>query len=117
MVDDEKAFIFGAKLNLERTGEFEVRTEATGERIIDIIREFKPDLIFLDVIMPGVDGCEVMARIKSEEDIKNIPVVFLTATVTKDEVAQQDVIGGHPFLAKPVSVGDIIRCIRKNLKQ
>ena len=117
LIDDEEAFSFGAKINLEHTGEYEVRTEADGKCALNVIREFKPDLIFLDIIMPDIDGSEVISRMKSEEDLKDIPVVFLTATITKDEVSSQDgIIGGHPFLAKPVSTKEIIECIRKNIK-
>ena len=116
IIDDEQSFVEGVKLNLENMGEYEVMTETRGENALVAMHRFKPDIVFLDVVMPDIDGGEVMRRIKSDENLKDIPVVFLTAITRKDEVSsRKGVVGGHPFLAKPVSTQELIDYIRKNI--
>jgi len=67
-------------------------------------------------MMPDVEGSEVAARIKNEESTKNIPLVFLTAVATKTQVDEAGgVIGGHQFIAKPVTPRELIDCIEKNI--
>ena len=79
-------------------------------------KDFLPDMIFLDVIMPDVDGGEVAAQIRAEAKLKDTPIVFLTAGVSKEATRTRgDVIGGRTFLAKPVTVEEVIRCIEKQL--
>lgn len=106
------------KLNLEDTGEYEVRTETKGTRVLGVAQEFKPDLILLDIVMPDLDGGEVAHRIKSDENLKDISIVFLTAIATQDEVASHDgIIGGHPFIAKPATTEELVECIEKNIRK
>ncbi|MBI4590734.1 MAG: response regulator [Candidatus Rokubacteria bacterium] len=112
LIDDEPSFTRMLRLNLERTGTYEVREENRGAQGLAAAREFKPDLILLDVIMPDADGGTVAAQIKADQSLKNTPVVFLTAVVTKKE---EGVIGGRPFIAKPVSANEVIGCIEKHL--
>lgn len=112
IVDDEGSFTRMVKLNLERGGEFEVVTENKGKRAIQAARDFMPDLIFLDVMMPDMSGDEVAALLKEDEELKHIKLVFLTAIVTRDETADgQNEIGGNLFLAKPVNTEDLLRTI------
>jgi len=116
IIDDEEDFGKMVKLNLERTSEFVVKTETKGANALKTARDFKPDLIFLDVIMPDVDGGEVMAQLKEYNEFKNIPVVFLTAIITDKEASSQDgVVAGRPFLAKPITTAKLIACIKMYL--
>jgi CheY-like chemotaxis protein len=112
LIDDEPSFTNVLKLNLEETGAYEVRTENGGKQGLVAARQFKPDLILLDVIMPGMDGGDVASEIKTDENLKNTPIVFLTAVAKKKE---EGIIGGRPFIAKPVTVEEVIACIEKNL--
>ena len=112
LIDDEPSFTRMLRLNLEKTGAYEVREENSGKRAIATASEFKPNLILLDVIMPDADGGEVAAQIKADRNLKDIPIVFLTAVVRKKE---EGLIGGRPFLAKPVDVKEVIDCIEKHL--
>lgn len=118
VVDDEENFTKLVKLNLEYGGKYKVMTENRAKNAFSSIREFKPDLILLDVIMPDMDGGSIANQIKSDENLKDIPVVFLTAIVTKDEASsEENTIAGRPFLAKPVTKAQLIDCIEKNLKK
>lgn len=116
IIDDEENFTKLVKLNLEETGEYAVKVENNSNNAFMSAKEFKPDLILLDIMMPGKDGGDVASELKSDNTFKNIPVVFLTAIIKEDEMDSQDgSIGGHPFIAKPVSVEELIKCIEKNI--
>ena len=118
IVDDEEAFGQMVKLNLEEAGDYEVRVENKGECALTTAREFKPDMIFLDIIMPDVDGAEVAQEINSDQGLKNTPVVFLTAIVREEDKASRKgiTIGSYlyPCLTKPVTVAKLIECIKQN---
>ena len=116
IVDDEESFGKLVKLNLEDTGGYEVRVETLGGRAIPAAREFKPDFILLDIVMPDMDGGEVAQQLKEDKELQNIPLGFLTALVRDFEVTPQgDSIAGHPFIAKPVTVGQLVSFIKKHI--
>jgi CheY-like chemotaxis protein len=116
IVDDEENFGKLVKMNLEDTGEYEVRLETQGVRAIPAAREFKPDFILLDIVMPDMDGGEVAHQLKDDKELKDIPLGFLTALVRDYEVTPKgDSIAGHPFIAKPVTVGQLIAFIKANM--
>ena len=99
------SFALFVKLNLEKTGLFEVRAENKPNYALAAAREFKPDLVFLDVIMPTMDGGDVSNQFKRDRFLKDVPIVFLTATVSRRESGDAGFnSGGDLFLAKPVSV-------------
>lgn len=117
VVDDEVSLTRLLKLNLEKTGRFEVMEENRGTHVISVARNFKPDIIFLDVMMPDKDGSTVADELRSEHDLKDIPIIFLTAVVSREEAdAQRGVIGGQPFLAKPANIETVLACIDQHLK-
>lgn len=116
VIDDEPSITRMIKLNLEYDGDYVVREENSGVRALGAIKEFQPDLILLDVMMPGVDGTEVVSRLQDHPTLSKTPVIFLTAAVKKGEVAKgQGTIGGLPYLAKPVDVDEVVACIQKHL--
>ena len=118
IIDDEPAFTEMVKLNLEATGRYIVKTENSGSRALATARQFKPHLILLDVIMPDIEGPDICSKLKSQPELQSIPIVFLTATIRKDELDMPaETIGGHAFLAKPSSSLDLIQCIEKILAE
>src|ERR1035438_8983710 len=103
VVDDEPAITRMIKLNLEQTGRYEVRTENLGRRAIAAALEFRPDLILLDVMMPGMPGSEIAAQLQADPELCAIKFVFLTAVVTKDEELRSNAqIGGYTFTGTPI---------------
>lgn len=118
IVDDEGSFTQLLKLNLEATGQYEVRVENWAEDAWAAAREFRPDVIFLDVMMPRMFGGEVAARVRADPDLQQIPIIFLTAAIRRERVAEHEgVIQGFPVLAKPASTAEIIQCIQKHLPE
>ncbi len=116
IVDDEVSFTDLLKLNLEETGRYEVKAENDGARGFEAVKVFKPDLVLIDIVMPDVTGPDVAKQIQRDETTSKIPIVFLTAMVTKDEsTSKEKTIGGHHFIAKPVSPEAILREIEQYL--
>lgn len=113
IVDDESGFTRLLKLTLEKTGRYIVREENDGTQAWLAAREFRPEMIFLDIVMPKIDGGDVAQQIRSDPSLANVPVVFLTAIVAPSETKTD--IGGYPFLAKPVSLDAITKCIAEHL--
>ncbi len=118
IIDDEASFTRMVKLNLEKTGAFEVREENKATSALASAREFKPDLILLDVIMPSLDGGDVAGQIRNDRHLKGTPIVFLTATVSQREAGEAGLnSGGDLFLAKPVSLETLIHCLNENIRK
>ena len=116
VIDDEPGFTEMVKLNLEATGYYHVRVENRGANALQAAINFQPNLILLDVIMPDAEGPEICYQIQNNKHVKHIPVVFLTATIRRDEVeAHNGNIGGHAFIAKPSGLQDLIECIESHI--
>ncbi len=116
LVDDEAPITRMMRRNLEATGRFEVLDVNDPAMALSLARQFKPDLAFFDVMMPEKDGGELAADFKNDPLLGSVPVVFLTAIVSKDEVKPNgSVIGEHTFLAKPVKLDELLACIDKQL--
>lgn len=117
LIDDEEDFCFFVKKNLEHTGEFEVVPATDGKKGIALAREDKPDLILLDILMPEITGSDVAEILLNDPKTKQIPLIFLTAVVTKEEIGVESIkeIGNQNFIAKPVDIERLISCIKKVL--
>jgi CheY-like chemotaxis protein len=118
VIDDESGFTEMVKLNLEATGEYDVVVENRGVTAMERILAYRPDLVLLDVILPDMEGPDIVRQIRDHSQTRQLPVIFLTATVTKQEVQEQHgYIGGHRFLAKPGTVHELMDSIRSELLQ
>jgi CheY-like chemotaxis protein len=115
IIDNNRDFTYSAKIALERTGRYFVSEENDASKAHQTAQGVKPDLILLDIAMPETDGGEVASRIQSDPALHRIPIVFLTALVTKAEGRSGLRIQGHPFLAKPISLTELISGIEENL--
>jgi CheY-like chemotaxis protein len=115
IIDNNRDFAHSAKLALERTGRYFVYEENDGSKAHQTAQGVKPDLILLDIAMPEADGGEVAAQIESDPTLHRIPIVFLTALVTKAETKSGLQIEGHPFLAKPISISELVAGIERYL--
>src|SRR5258708_2056232 len=115
IIDDNRNFTHSGKLALERTGRYSVWEENEPARAHQTAQRVKPDLILLDIAMPETDCGEVAARIESDPTLHRTPIVFLTALITKAEARSGLRIQGHPFLAKPISIPELIEGIERYL--
>jgi len=116
IVDDEQGFSEMVKLNLESTNRYDVKIEIDSSNALFAARKYLPDLILLDVIMAKMEGPDVASAMSEDPALKEIPTIFLTATITEKEVDDGGgMIGGHPFVAKPSSLETLIDAIEKNM--
>ena len=117
VVDDESMITSAFKEFLERTGKYEVREENSGIGALDAVREFRPDLVLLDILLPDLDGASVAAALKQDEDLKDIPIVFLSGLLKRRDVKDRGrEIGGYPFLAKPIKPAEVLRVVEEILQ-
>ena len=112
VIDDEEDFCSLVKMNLEATGALEVLTCCSSRMAIRQVRTHHPDLIFLDVMMPGKDGPGIAAELKAGKDTQDIPIVFLTALVSEEDTERDGgLIGERFFIAKPAQTDKLINII------
>ena len=91
---------------------YEVRVINDPAQALATARKFAPDLILLDMVMPGLDGGDVRSQFRAAPEIKDVPVIFLTSIVDQSEVdAHQGQIGGDFFLAKSVRADRLVRAV------
>jgi CheY-like chemotaxis protein len=118
IVDDDAVGSRLLKMLLERTGGYELRAENNSARALAVARQFRPDFIILDINMPAVDGGTVANQLRSDAELKYVPVLFLTSMVSKLEAGEKDPISGrYEFMAKPVNIGRLVRHIEHLLAQ
>jgi len=117
VVDDDPKITRQIRFNLELTGEFQVQEENRATHALIAARGFLPDLILLDVIMPGIEGGDLASEIREIPRFREVPIIFLTAAVTRGEVQQHPRIGGERFLAKPISFTELVDCLHEELQK
>ena len=127
IIDDEEPFTRLSKLLLEDEG-YVVETLNDPTHAITAACQFKPDLIILDVIMPQKSGVEVGQEMEAHDQTKDIPILFLTAAISRDNHAtwdsgmegitykvEDDILLNHPVLVKPVDAGEIMEKVQEIL--
>ena len=99
LIEDDEflAELYATKLNLEG---FDIALAVDGEKGLKMIKEKKPSLILLDIILPKLDGFEILKIIKADKKLKNIPVILLTNLSQKDEVKKGLDLGADDYLIK-----------------
>jgi CheY-like chemotaxis protein len=118
LVDDEASLTNLVSLLLEQTECYVVRVENDSTKAVAAAVEFRPDLILMDICMPYLDGGELARRMREIPALRDVPIIFLTGTVTEDEVSRgKGYIGGQRFLAKPFEPDDLIDCVDQQLAE
>ena len=116
VVEDDKFLRELITQKLAREG-YNVKEAVDGEEGVVKVKEEKPDIILLDLILPGIDGFEVLAKIKEDSEVENIPVVILSNLGQRDDVERGLKLGAVDFLIKAhFTPGEIIEKIEKIMK-
>jgi two-component system OmpR family response regulator len=116
-VEDEPDIQTVAKLALEMVGGYQVMICSSGQEALANVSSFAPDLILLDVMMPGMDGPTTLQSLRANPASAIIPVIFLTAKVQPPEVAEYQALGALNVIAKPfdpMTLADQVRQIWDN---
>lgn len=100
-VEDEPDIQTVARLALETVGGFSVHICSSGQEALDTVTAFAPDLIMLDVMMPGMDGPSTLAALRELPETAAVPVIFMTAKVQPPEVAHYKELGALDVIPKP----------------
>jgi CheY-like chemotaxis protein len=115
IVDDDRDSTHVIQILLEKTGRYLVLEESDATKAHQSARNFRPDLILLDIMMPQRDGGDIATQIEADPGMRKTPILFLTALVTKAEAKAGLHIQGHPVLAKPINIPELIKGIEENL--
>ncbi|MEA1920236.1 MAG: response regulator [Campylobacterota bacterium] len=103
-------------MNILKEENYDFSFATTGEGALDLIKENRFDLILLDIMMPGIDGYEVCRRMKKEEELKDIPVIFLTAKSDVDAMAKGFEVGGVDYIIKPFHANELLARVKTHLE-
>jgi DNA-binding response OmpR family regulator len=112
VVDDNPNLSALVRVHLEKTQRFEVREENRSARALGAAREFLPDMILMDVDMPGKDGGQVALEIQADAGLCDIPILFFTSLISQEEAGTRVIRrGGRLYLAKPLHAKALVDAI------
>ena len=112
-VEDEPNTQAFARMALETVGGFIVKICSSGEEALEKAADFNPDLLLLDVMMPGIDGTETLAELRKMSETSNTPVIFITSKTHKDDIAYLKSLGALDVITKPFDPITLAKLIRK----
>lgn len=116
VVDDEPNISGLVRFFLEKTQRFEVRVENRSALALSAARKFRPDMIVLDVDMPGKDGGDVALEIQADPMLRGLPILFFTGLVSAAEAGKRETVrGGMSFLAKPLNPKVLVETVDRML--
>jgi CheY-like chemotaxis protein len=115
VVDDDRMMLRLLEMNLEKVGCRVLKAE-DGPAALDLAERESPQLIFLDLMMPDMDGWEVMRRLKQSDSTRDIPVVIITGKVDRATRTELMGMGAEGFISKPFELGDIRKLVAERLR-
>lgn len=114
IIEDEKNIILSLSMFLKKEN-FEIRVETNGIDAIKTIQEFVPDLILLDILLPGMNGYFVCKALKDDPLTRNIPIIFMSAKNQQSDINEAFEVGGSDYIVKPFTHQQIKSIIGKYL--
>ena len=115
VADDDPVIVRLLQVNFRLEG-YDVETAAHGEEAVQKVRELHPELILLDVMMPGLDGWEVCRRLKAEPDTSGIPIIFLSARAQDEDRRRGLELGVVEYVTKPFDPGELVALVGRCLE-
>ena len=95
---------------------FQMRTAANGQQALDAVAAKKPDLILLDLMMPGIDGFEVIRRLRADSATADIQIVILSALNSNEDIVKGFNVGANDFIMKPIIMEKLLTCVVTQLQ-
>lgn len=111
LVEDEPNIVVSLTFLLERAG-FEVATETNGQKALETILEDPPDTLVLDVMLPGLDGFEILRRVRADQRLEKLPVLMLTAKGQREDRKNALEFGADKFITKPFSNAEVVEAVQ-----
>ena len=115
IVDDEPNVVVAIQFLMEQQG-YNVMTAERGEDALDLIYKYKPDLVLLDIMLPGIDGYEVCEIVRLNPEFRKVKIVFLTAISREVEIAKGMLLGADAYITKPYTNEELIAQVRQLLE-
>lgn len=116
VVEDEEALALMLRYNLEKEG-YDVVVEARGNKVLGSVEKNQPSVILLDWMLPELSGVEICKLIRSKPDIKNIPIIMLTAKGEEEDKVKGLSAGADDYVTKPFSVPELLARVRTQLRR
>ncbi len=116
IVDDEPNAVVPIQFLMEQQG-YRVMIAERGEDALDLIYHYKPDLVLLDILLPGIDGYEVCEIIRLNPEYRNIKIIFLTALGREVEIARGLTLGADAYIIKPYSNDELVAKVKEVLEK
>ena len=116
IIEDEKLIIVSTQMVLEAAG-FRVESATNGEDGIAKARSLSPDLILLDIMMPGIDGWETLTRLKRDQETSNVPVIIFTAREHARGHQKSTEMGAADYFRKPFEPDELVELVEKHISQ
>lgn len=116
VVDDEEDILELVQFNLQREG-YNIKTAASGEKALEMINEESPDLIVLDLMLPGIDGLEITKRLKGDYNKMDIPIIMLSAKGEEADVVTGLELGADDYVTKPFSPRVLVARVKAVLRR
>ena len=116
VADDDPVILRLIEINLSLEG-FDVQLAEGGEEAIEKARAEQPNLILLDVMMPGITGWEAAKRLKDDPETADIPIVFLSARTQEEDRRRGEELGVAAYVTKPFDPGDLVSTIRQHARR
>ena len=116
VIEDETDILEVLKYNLSKNG-YDVLTAETGEKGLDLAANKQPDLVLLDLMLPGVDGLEVCRQLRSRERTRSLPIIMLTAKGSESDIVLGLTLGADDYLTKPFSPTELVARIKAVLRR
>ncbi|MFB3737886.1 MAG: response regulator transcription factor [Candidatus Velamenicoccus archaeovorus] len=114
IVDDDPVIVRLLQINFRLEG-YEVDTASRGDQAVERARAGRPDLVILDVMMPGLDGWEVCRQLKELPEIRDVPVIFLSARAQDEDRRRGYALGVDEYVTKPFDPGHLVEIVRRTL--
>ena len=115
IVDDEPDVVVPIQFLMEQQG-YRVMAAERGEDALDLIYHYKPDLVILDIMLPGIDGYEVCEIIRLNPNYRDVKIIFLTAKSSEVEFAKGMALGADAYITKPFSNTELVGKVKELLE-
>lgn len=115
IIEDEPILQKALSVALQQAG-YEIKSALEGETGLKLAKEIKPNLILLDLILPKMDGFEILSELKKDESVKDIPVIILTNLESSQDIERALVLGAKTYLVKAnYDLKDVIQKVKENI--